>query len=100
MGDDLLYPGATIIKGQSLLPLMSYILRHNPTGIRDSGKSQYIDIHPKYQNIHQLQVSSVEYNVEESTGSSKTAVKLVRRTSDCSEPVLKMPIMAYSAPGH
>ena len=35
MGDDLLYPGATIIKGQSLFPLMSYILKHNLTGIKE-----------------------------------------------------------------
>ncbi|KAJ8355072.1 hypothetical protein AAFF_G00101560, partial [Aldrovandia affinis] len=32
-GDDLLYPGAHITKGQSLLLLMSYVLRHNLTGI-------------------------------------------------------------------
>ncbi|XP_059358601.1 uncharacterized protein LOC132096933 [Carassius carassius] len=32
-GDDLLYPGAPITKGQSLLLLMAYVLRHNLTGI-------------------------------------------------------------------
>ncbi|XP_048866561.1 uncharacterized protein LOC125739986 isoform X2 [Brienomyrus brachyistius] len=32
-GDELLYPGAPLSKGQSLLLLMAYILRHNLTGI-------------------------------------------------------------------
>ena len=31
--DELLYPGAPLTKGQSLLLLMSYVLRHNLTGI-------------------------------------------------------------------
>ncbi|KAA0721239.1 LARGE xylosyl- and glucuronyltransferase 1 [Triplophysa tibetana] len=32
-GDDLLYPGAPFTKGQSLVLLMAFVLRHNLTGI-------------------------------------------------------------------
>lgn len=32
-GDDPVYPGAPLTKGQSLLLLMSYILRHNLTAV-------------------------------------------------------------------
>ncbi|XP_076851814.1 uncharacterized protein LOC143508558 [Brachyhypopomus gauderio] len=32
-GDDLAYPGAPLTKGQSLLLLMSYVLRHNLTSV-------------------------------------------------------------------
>ncbi|XP_063064685.1 uncharacterized protein LOC134456944 [Engraulis encrasicolus] len=44
-GDDLIYPGAPITKGQSLLLLMAYILRHNLTGVALEHLLQIFNVH-------------------------------------------------------